>query len=95
MITLEYFNGKEWINTGRFNNEWMCWASLGGDNYNYRTVDENGKVLTDKSGDEFSTRRLCQMRCLRRQPLQQRDAGCDIQGQEHTRCSGNEHQSGY
>jgi len=49
MITLEYFNGTEWVHAGRFNNEWMAWVSLGGDNYNYRTADENGKVLTDKS----------------------------------------------
>ena len=49
MITLEYWNGKEWVKTGTWANEWMAWVSLGGDDFNYRTVDENGKVLTDKS----------------------------------------------
>lgn len=27
----------------------IAWVSLGGDDYNYRTIDENGNVLTDKS----------------------------------------------
>lgn len=50
MITLQYFNGKEWIDCGNFINEQIAWISLGGDDYNYRTVHkESGEVLTDKS----------------------------------------------
>lgn len=51
MITLEYFNGEEWVKAGSFTNEKIAWLSLGGDYFNYRTVDENGKVLTDKSNE--------------------------------------------
>ena len=50
-IELQYFNGVEWVPVaGVWTQEWMAWASLGGDDYNYRTVDKDGKVLTDKSG---------------------------------------------
>ena len=49
MITLEYFNGIEWIFAGKYGNEHLAWSSLGYDCVDYRTVDENGKVLTDKS----------------------------------------------
>lgn len=49
MITLQYFNGDEWIDAGDFATELMAWISLGGDDLNYRTVDSNGNILTDKS----------------------------------------------
>lgn len=49
MITLEYFNGKTWEPCGLFHTEEFAWISLGGDDRNYRTVDDSGKVLTDKS----------------------------------------------
>lgn len=50
MVTLQYFNGVEWIDCGEFHNEIMAWVSLGDDDDGYRTVDkETGKVLTDKS----------------------------------------------
>ncbi|WP_372809450.1 hypothetical protein [Litorivivens sp.] len=54
MVNLQYFNGDEWIDCGDFHSEHIAWISLGGDDLNYRTVDENGKVLTDKraSGNE-------------------------------------------
>lgn len=50
MIRIEYFNGDDWVSTGqKFYNELMAWASLGGDDLNYRTVDDKtGEVLTDK-----------------------------------------------
>lgn len=48
MIRLEYYNGKEWILVGEYQNELIAWVTLGGDNFNHRTVDENGIVLTDK-----------------------------------------------
>lgn len=48
MIALEYFNGKEWIFVDKWYTEEIAWATLGSDNLNYRTIDENGKVLTDK-----------------------------------------------
>lgn len=50
MITLQYFNGIEWIYAGGpFVNETLAWVSLGGDDDNYRTIDKDGNVLTDKS----------------------------------------------
>jgi len=63
MVTLEYFNGKEWVFVEKWNYESLCWASLGQDNFNYRTVDENGKVLNisdnfEKPFDFFSQDRV-------------------------------------
>lgn len=52
MITLEYFNGTEWVFAGKYGNEHIAWSSLGSDYVGYRTVNENGKVLTDKSAKE-------------------------------------------
>jgi hypothetical protein len=49
MIKLEYYDGAKWCQAGDFITEKWAWVSLGGDDENYRTVDENGKVLTDKS----------------------------------------------
>ena len=49
MIELQYFNGTEWVKVSTWANENIAWISLGGDDYNYRTVDEKGNVLTDKS----------------------------------------------
>lgn len=50
MVLLQYFNGKGWVPAGEFANETLAWVSLGGDDKNYRTVDEDsGRVLTDKS----------------------------------------------
>lgn len=49
MVKLEYWDGTKWLKTGTWLNEWMAWVSLGGNDYNYRTVDEKGNVLTDKS----------------------------------------------
>jgi expansin (peptidoglycan-binding protein) len=49
MITLQYYNGKEWINVSNWHREDFAWASLGGDCYGYRTVNQDGTVLTDKS----------------------------------------------
>lgn len=49
MITLEYFNGTEWVFVGMFFSEHIAWISLGDDDENYRTVDIDGNVLTDKS----------------------------------------------
>lgn len=51
MIELQYFTGTEWITVSTWAAEWMAWVSLGGDDCNYRTLDETGEVLTDKSGD--------------------------------------------
>lgn len=50
MITLQYFDGANWLDVGKpWANEALAWVSLGGDDYNYRTIDEQGNVLTDKS----------------------------------------------
>ena len=48
MITLEYFSEKGWIEVGKYHNERIAWMTLGGDDENYRTKDENESVLTDK-----------------------------------------------
>lgn len=49
MINLEYFNGEKWVPAGGpFINETIAWISLGRDNINYRTVTEEGKVLTER-----------------------------------------------
>lgn len=50
MIKLQYFNGKTWFDCGQWPTEQMAWITLGGDDYNYRTIDQDGNVLTDKSG---------------------------------------------
>lgn len=52
MIQLQYYNGTEWIDVSLWANETLAWVSLGGDNYNYRTLDAEGIVLTDKSGTD-------------------------------------------
>ncbi len=49
MITLQYWNGTEWVDVNKWTSETLAWISLGGDDRNYRTIDENGNVLTDKS----------------------------------------------
>ena len=49
MIKLQYFNGTDWVDCGRFGHDCLAWISLGGDDFNYRTIDENGEVITDKS----------------------------------------------
>lgn len=49
MTDLQYFNGTDWLLVGEFFNESFAWISLGGDDSNYRTLDSEGKVLTDKS----------------------------------------------
>ena len=48
MITLQYFNSKEWVDCGNFGNEHIAWISLGGDDFNYRTVDKDGMTITDR-----------------------------------------------
>lgn len=53
MVSLQYFNGQEWVNCGQYGKEELAWISLGSDNENYRTVDESGNVLTDKSTEAF------------------------------------------
>jgi len=49
MVRLEYWNGEQWVHCGTWHNENIAWVSLGGDDQNYRTVDnDDGTVLTDK-----------------------------------------------
>lgn len=47
-IVLEYFNGERWMFVSEWNDEKMAWLSLGGDDFNYRTLDSEGNVLTCK-----------------------------------------------
>lgn len=52
MITLQYFNSDKdkWVEVGKFQNNTSAWVSLGIDNFDYRTIDEEGNVLKDTSG---------------------------------------------
>lgn len=50
MVTLQYFNGTQWVDCGQFVNEKIAWMTLGGDNYNYRVIDINGNVLIQNVG---------------------------------------------
>lgn len=53
MIKLQYWNESKWIDCGEFHNERIAWVSLGGDDFNYRTVDkETGDVLTNKGHND-------------------------------------------
>lgn len=54
MIKLQYLNGTEWQTVSSWATESIAWISLGPDTRNYRTVDENGSVLTDKSKREYN-----------------------------------------
>lgn len=38
----------------KWTNESIAWISLGDDDFGYRTIDNNGNVLTDKS-KQFAT----------------------------------------
>ena len=49
MITLQYLNNGVWEFVSEWPNEASAWAALGVDNKNYRTIDQDGNVLTDKS----------------------------------------------
>jgi len=49
MIELQYFNGTDWKTVSTWVNEMIAWVSLGDDNYNYRTIDEDGNVVTIKN----------------------------------------------
>ena len=52
MVRLEYWNGEKWILCGQWHSEHLAWISLGGDDYNYRTVHyKTYEVITDKSTD--------------------------------------------
>ena len=55
MVTLQYFNGKEWENIATWSNENVAWSTLGGDTFNYRVIDENGKVLIEDTVFDKST----------------------------------------
>lgn len=52
MIKLQYYCKDKWIDVSEWQNEAMAWISLGGDDFNYRTIDNIGNVLTDKSVKE-------------------------------------------
>ena len=47
MIRVQYYNGKKWIDTAEWVNAGIAWASLGGDTFNHRIVDENDNVLKE------------------------------------------------
>lgn len=51
-VMLQYLNSDgEWVPAGGpFHSEWTAWVSLGGDDFNYRTVDANDySIITDRS----------------------------------------------
>jgi hypothetical protein len=45
MVTLQYFNGKEWEDLEQWPNKEIAWSTLGGDTFNYRVIDKDGNVL--------------------------------------------------
>jgi hypothetical protein len=45
MVILQYWTGEEWVNVDMWPNEKLAWAALGGDTFNYRVIDKDGKVL--------------------------------------------------
>tara|TARA_R110000737_G_C14624761_1_gene494610 strand:- start:36603 stop:36749 length:147 start_codon:yes stop_codon:yes gene_type:complete len=45
MVTLQYFNGKEWQPVGDFISNHVAWLSIGQDYDNYRTVDSEGNEI--------------------------------------------------
>ena len=49
VVVLEHFNGERWIFVSEWLIESMAWTSLGGDDFNYRTLDKDGNVLTCKN----------------------------------------------
>lgn len=53
LITLQYFDGVEWIDVSQWVNDAMAWVSLGGDDFNYRTIDSSGNIITNKGGDFY------------------------------------------
>lgn len=53
MIRLQYLSKGRWIDVSEWCNELTAWLSLGSDNFNYRTIDEDGNILTDKSDKEL------------------------------------------
>ena len=53
MIRLQYFNATKWETIGEFSNSDIAWITLGDDNYNYRTIDENGKVIKENTEWDF------------------------------------------
>lgn len=53
MIELQYWDGETWLHCGLFLNEDLAWVSLGGDDDDYRTIDPDGNILTDKTVLDF------------------------------------------
>jgi len=47
MVQLQYFNGKVWVLVEGWPNAEIAWATLGGDTFNYRVVDEDGGILKE------------------------------------------------
>ena len=45
MVTIQYWEGTTWIDVETWQNAEIAWATLGGDNYNYRVIDKDGEVL--------------------------------------------------
>ena len=57
MIELQYFNGVTWERVSTWHNDFLAWSSLGGDNRNYRTIDENKKVISYKNDSKPSAKK--------------------------------------
>ena len=50
---VEYFNGKEWVFVSSWTNAELGWATLGGDTFNYRLVDDEGNVIKEDTQFEI------------------------------------------
>ncbi|MEM7485825.1 MAG: hypothetical protein AAF348_11515 [Bacteroidota bacterium] len=48
MVTLEYFNGSEWVFVDKYPSNHIAWIALGDDFDNYRTINEFGEVIMER-----------------------------------------------
>ncbi len=52
MVILQYLHRGKWVDCGEFYSDHLAWISLGGDDFNYRTIDrESGEVIVSKSSN--------------------------------------------
>lgn len=45
MVTLQWFDGENWVFIDEYSNELIAWITLGPDTYGYRVIDKDGNVL--------------------------------------------------
>lgn len=45
MVTLQWFDGENWVFIDEYSNALIAWITLGPDTYGYRVIDKDGNVL--------------------------------------------------